>query len=129
MKVMKLHLGKDDLVEIHSEMIERFGGIEGTLDQRTLNFAVDRASSTVDSREEAAMLLTIIAQEHPFMDANKRTGFAAADVLLRLNGLHLSVGDQEALEFVALVARGDAGYKEVVKWLGRRVRRRSPSIR
>ncbi len=121
------HLNRDDLDEIHSEMIERFGGIEGTLNQRTLDFAINRAASSKDSREEAAMLLTIIAQEHPFMDANKRTGFAAADVLLRLNGLHLTVGDQEAFDFTVMVARGDAGYKEVLKWLGSRVKKRPVS--
>lgn len=120
---------KEDLVKIHSEMIERFGGIEGTLNQRTLDFAVDRASSSRDAAEGAAILLTTIAQEHPFMDANKRTAFAAADVMLRLNGLHLGVGDQEAFEFVLMVARGDGGYKEVLKWLGGRVKKRSSSGR
>ncbi len=118
-----MHLTKEDLFKIHSEMIERFGGSEGTLNQRTLDFAVERASSSTDLLGEAAVLLAIIAQEHPFFDGNKRTAFAAADVVLRVNGLRLSVSDKIAFEFTYSVARGEVGRKEVLKWLGRRVNR------
>lgn len=110
-------------------MIERFGGSEGTLYQRTLDFAVDRASSSMDLLEEAAVLLAIIAQEHPFLDGNKRTAFAASEVVLRVNGLRLSVSDQEAFEFDVSVARGEVGRKEVLRWLDQRVSKRRPPRR
>ena len=38
---------------------------------------------------EAAALMEILANNHPFVDGNKRIAFAAADVFLRINGWRL----------------------------------------
>ncbi len=45
-----------------------------------------------DAIGEAAALMESIIQNHPFMDGNKRVGFAAADLHLRLNGWRF-IGD------------------------------------
>lgn len=42
-----------------------------------------------------------VARNHPFQDGNKRTSLLAADVFLRLNGAHLSVGGDQAIDELA----------------------------
>ena len=56
--------------------------------------------------EEAAVLLEMIAAEHPFIDGNKRTAFASAEATLRLNHYHIVVKDDEAIRFILEVAQG-----------------------
>jgi death on curing protein len=47
--------------------------------------------------EEAAALMESIAKNHPFIDGNKRTTFAATDVFLRINGYRLHLSSTQAL--------------------------------
>ena len=42
----------------------------------------------------AGILLRGIISGHPFVDGNKRAGFEATDVFLRMNGYYLEVGVQ-----------------------------------
>jgi len=41
-----------------------------------------------------------LSQNHLFVDGNKRTAFAATYVFLAINGLDISVTDDEAQEFI-----------------------------
>jgi len=55
----------------------------------------------------AAAYLFHVAQNHPFVDGNKRTGTAAALVFLRLNGLDIPKASERALEKIVVgVAKG-----------------------
>ena len=47
--------------------------------------------------EEAAALLESLVNNHPFVDGNKRVGFAAAHTFLLLNGFDLKVTSKAAL--------------------------------
>ena len=38
-----MHLDKDDLIEIHRRVTERFGGAYGILNEGTLDYAIDKA--------------------------------------------------------------------------------------
>jgi death-on-curing protein len=50
--------------------------------------------------EEAAALWQSLSQNHPFVDGNKRTAFAAMYVFLLINGLRVSATDEETQSFV-----------------------------
>ena len=50
--------------------------------------------------DEAAALWESLSQNHPFVDGNKRTAFAAAYVFLAINGLAITATDDEAQDFV-----------------------------
>lgn len=117
-----MHLSKDDLIEIHRKMIELFGGAHGMLSEGTLDFAVTRAQRGKDFVEEAATLLEIIAKEHPFVDGNKRTAFAAAETTLRLSGYYLAVTDDDAIDFILNVARGELTHDQVAWWIKNRLK-------
>ena len=58
----------------------------------SLEAAVSRPQSGyyTDIVQEACALLESILINHPFMDGNKRTAFAACDVFLRINGAYIN---------------------------------------
>ena len=63
------------------------GLLESALDKPRNRFLYDGVDDIVDL---AAALLFGIAQNHPFLQGNKRTAFASAVMFLELNGYRLS---------------------------------------
>ncbi|HWC15548.1 MAG TPA: type II toxin-antitoxin system death-on-curing family toxin [Terriglobales bacterium] len=99
---MTRYLTLEDILTIHDELVQRFGGTAGVRDLNALNSALGRPQSGyyADVIEEAAALFESIAQNHPFVDGNKRTAITATAVFLRLNGCKLRFGDAEAYEWM-----------------------------
>jgi len=80
-----------DVLGMHAVLIQRYGGAPGVRDPGALEAALFRPQTGYydDIVAEAAALLESLAINHPFVDGNKRTAFAAADVFLRINGWRL----------------------------------------
>lgn len=99
---MSEYLTVIEVLTIHAAMIDEFGGIEGVRDLGALESAVFRPETGYYDGpiEESAALMESVLQNHPFLDGNKRTAFAAADLHLRLNGLLYSGTPAEASAFV-----------------------------
>lgn len=73
-----------ELLAIHQDQIERYGGSAGVRDLGLLEAALFRPQTGyyADLIEEAAALWESLAQNHPFIDGNKRTAFAATYTFL-----------------------------------------------
>jgi death-on-curing protein len=67
--------------------------------------------------EQAAAYLFHICANHPFVDGNKRAAFAAMDTFLRLNGLRLTLTDEEALDLTLSVAADELSKRAVAATL------------
>ncbi len=109
-----------EILAIHDLLIEEFGGSEGVRDLGALEAAAFRPATGYyeDPIAEAAALMESLAISHPFIDGNKRTAFAAADVHLRLNGCFLTVDAEAAHEFVVgLLTTGDFEFATIEPWL------------
>jgi death-on-curing protein len=80
-----------DVLGLHAVLLQRYGGAPGVRDPGALEAALFRPQTGYyeDIVMEAAALLESLAINHPFVDGNKRTAFAAADVFLRINGWRL----------------------------------------
>jgi death-on-curing protein len=77
--------------------------------------------------EMAAALFESLLMNHPFIDGNKRVGFFATDVFLRLNGWKLKVEATTAHEFlVGLLERSECDFDHLLPWI-RKTIARSPS--
>ena len=105
-----LFLSVEDVVEIHADQIQRYGGSLGIRDADLLQSALGMPEAGfgdqylhVDLFEMAAAYLYHIVQNHPFIDGNKRAGTMAAFVFLKLNGLTLDA-DESAFETLVLQA-------------------------
>ena len=64
----------------------------------------------------AAAYLFHIAQNHPFVDGNKRTGAVAAIVFLSLNGIELEADEAQLEKLVLDVAQGKVGKNSVAEF-------------
>ncbi len=71
-----------------------------------------------DLIEEAAALWESTAQNHPFIDGNKRTAFAATYTFLAINGAQLTADAGDAYTFVSgLYEDGEFSFDKLVPWL------------
>jgi death-on-curing protein len=100
-----IYLTLDQVLEIHAEAIRRHGGDPAIHDLGLVDSAVAQPQMTfggVDLYptlvEKAAALGFSLTTNHGFKDGNKRVGFAALDIFLRLNGykVEAAVDDAEA---------------------------------
>lgn len=97
---------------LHAEQLRLHGGATGIRDAGMLESALNRplqkdAYGEPDLSELAAAYLFGIAKNHPFVDGNKRTAFAAADLFLYFNGLSVEAEQEEIIQFVLMVAAGE----------------------
>ena len=110
----------EDILAIHADQIERYGGGEGIRDPGLLEAALFRPQTGYYPTliEEAAALWESLSQNHPFVDGNKRTAFAATYVFLAINGLDIIATDDEALSFVlGLYATSSITLDNLRAWL------------
>src|ERR1700726_1743464 len=109
-----------ELLAMHTDQIERYGGSHGVRDAGLLEAALYRPQTGYydDLIEEAAALWESLAQNHPFLDGNKRTAFAATYTFLAINGAPLRASSDEAYGFIAdLYERGAFNFQALVVWL------------
>ncbi|HLJ23791.1 MAG TPA: type II toxin-antitoxin system death-on-curing family toxin [Candidatus Acidoferrales bacterium] len=109
-----------EVLAMHADLIERYGGVHGVRDRGLLEAALFRPQSGyyADAIEEAAALWESLSQNHPFVDGNKRTAFAAANVFLAINGIRLEADDREAAAFlVPLYESNQLNFENLVRWL------------
>ena len=88
----------EEVVAVHDSLIREFGGSMGLRDMGALESAILRPQMGYYDglNEEAAALLESLAMNHPFVDGNKRTAFAATETFLRLNGNFIDCDNDEA---------------------------------
>lgn len=114
------YLSVVEVLTLHAILIDEFGGADGVRDLGALEAAVFRPQTGYyeDPIAEAAALLESLIQNHPFLDGNKRTAVAAADVHLRMNGSELAGESMEHHEFlVRLMERGAVDWQAIDFWL------------
>jgi len=97
---------------LHAEQLRLHGGASGVRDMGMLESALYRplqkeAYGDPDISDLAAAYLFGIVKNHPFVDGNKRTGLAAADLFLYFNGFSLEADPEDLIQFVTMVAAGD----------------------
>ena len=109
-----------EVLAMHADQIERYGGCHGVRDPGLLEAALFRPQTGyyADLIEEAAALWESLSQNHPFIDGNKRTAFAATYTFLAINGARLTADAQETQDFVlALYEENQFTFDKLVPWL------------
>jgi len=114
------YLTMAEVLAMHADQIERYGGSQGVRDPGLLEAALYRPQTGYysDLIEEAAALWESLAQNHPFIDGNKRTAFAATYTFLAINGARLTADAQEAYVFIAdLYEANQFSFDKLIPWL------------
>ncbi len=117
---MSEFLTLSEVLALHSDLIERYGGTHGVRDPGLLEAALYRPQTGyyADLIEEAAALWESLSQNHPFVDGNKRTAFAAGYVFLAINGMRLNADAEEAIEFLTgLYDTDQLSFEKLASWL------------
>jgi death-on-curing protein len=120
------HLTVEAVKAIHGEVLAAHGGAAGIRDETLLESAVAAPQASMmgqalisDPLEIAAAYLFYICRNHPFLDGNKRTAFAACLVFLENNGLlpdrKLPINDWE--QFILDVAASKIDRDETTRQL------------
>lgn len=108
---------------IHRILIDKFGGSYGIRDMFALQSALQRPFQTFNQKdlyatviEKASALLESLLINHPFIDGNKRLGYAIARMFLLQNGFDISATQTEKYNFIIGIASGDIKYDEILEW-------------
>ena len=119
----------EDILEIHQDQIERYGGRAGVRDIGLLEsaLAVPQAGAMgqffhADVFEMAAAYLYHIVRNHPFIDGNKRTAAMAAFTFLSLNGRSLKAPDRDFEEIVQAAAVGKTDKRAIAQFFRKHAR-------
>lgn len=119
---------EQEALEIHSILIERFGGSKGVRSHELLDSALKRPYQTFDGKalylkpiEKAAAILESIVKNHPFVDGNKRTGYVLTRLHLLNENLDIKADQEKKFQFVISVSKGQLSFEQIKDWLVKNV--------
>lgn len=118
------------ILAVHDEQIAEHGGLAGIRDRGLLDSALARPAHLVgygnpDHADLAASYGFAIANNHPFIDGNKRTAFVAVELFLALNGWKLIAQDADAMLAMLAVAAVTIDETGFADWIRRNSKRES----
>ncbi|MDO5624311.1 MAG: type II toxin-antitoxin system death-on-curing family toxin [Pseudomonadota bacterium] len=107
---------------VHAEQLAEHGGAAGVRDAGLLASAMARPMQMAnygepDAAQLAAAYAFGIARNHPFVDGNKRAGFVAAQLFLRLNGHRINAPLVDCAVTMLQLAAGDLDEAAYADWL------------
>lgn len=113
-----------DIYELHIQLEETFILSSGIRDENLLSSAVNTPFQTFMGNDlypsiydKAAQLCYGIANNHPFIDGNKRTALHSMYVYLIINGFDIAASQQEVENLIINVAAGNMTNTELAEWL------------
>lgn len=124
-------IDKRALLLLHGESLAEHGGAEGVRDEGLLDSALARPINLSNYSDEPPDLCALaaaygigLAQNHPFVDGNKRAALLAVGLFLALNGRRLVATQLETTHLMWAVAAGEVGEAMLAAWLRAHVQRR-----
>lgn len=119
-------LSLSDVLTLHANQIELYGGTDGVRDRGLCESAIAQPQAGFggeylhgDIFMMAAAYMFHLAQNHPFLDGNKRAGAIAALVFLDINGIEIQAPAGSLYDLTLAVATGQLGKDEIADWFRR----------
>ena len=116
----------EEVLEIHSTQLARFGGAAGVRDVGLLESALSQPQASFggqyvheDLFEMASAYLFHVVSNHPFVDGNKRAGLLSALVFLDINGIEINDQEDTLYDLTIKVASGNSNKREISEVLRR----------
>ena len=120
------YLSPEEVLAIHSELIDRYGGSHGIRDLSLLESAVARPRAGFGEFEayptiwaKAAVLAHSIIRNHPFIDGNKRTGVTSAILFIERNDYLIESTERELVALALGIAAKEFDETAIAEWLER----------
>lgn len=119
-----IYLTFEQILVIHEDQIERYGGISGIRELSLLESAIFRPQTTFSGEdlykthfEKAAALIHSLIMNHAFIDGNKRTATAAMLVYLELNNITVRIKNDELVDTVLLIEKEKWTIEKIASWI------------
>ncbi|NCQ69956.1 MAG: type II toxin-antitoxin system death-on-curing family toxin [Microcystis aeruginosa W13-16] len=119
-----IFLSIEDVILIHKNQIELYGGAVDIRDHGLLASAINQPMTTFDGVslhptifDKAAAYLFYLCKNHPFLDGNKRVALASSLVFLDINGYDIVDPNEILYDFVIGVAEGKSKLEEIKRTL------------
>jgi len=120
------YLDINEVMTIHTTIIELFGGRKDVHDFTLLHSAVERCKATFGGIdlyptifEKAAALIQSLILNHPFDDGNKRTAISSCALFLFINGWELDLPKKKSIKFTLDIDSHKISFKQIASWLKR----------
>lgn len=114
----------DDVVLLHSQIIQKTGGIDGLRDRAALEAALAAPLQSFSGQElfptdleKIARLGYGLAANHAFLDGNKRIGALLVQLLLQWNHYSIQLAQGELSDMFIAIASGQADEHDLLSWL------------
>lgn len=114
----------DDVIVIHSRIIQITGGIDGLRDRAGLEAAIAAPLQSFGGEdlfptdvEKIARVGFGLASNHAFLDGNKRIGAMIVQLLLKWNGYELRLAQGELADMFIAIADGKKNEQDLLKWI------------
>ncbi len=124
------YLSSEDILQIHSVVIDEIGGMHGVRDMHVVLGLENSPRQAVFGKElypevfdKAAVYARNIISNHPFLDGNKRTGMTASFVFLEDNGFVAKAEEGEIERFALAIIKEQLDIKEIAAWLKKHSRK------
>ncbi len=118
------YLTLEEILKAHEILLERYGGRAGIRDQGLLEAALYRPRVSAYGKDaypsvydKAAAICHSLLFNHPFIDGNKRTAFAACHLTLLLNGRNLTPTSEKIYSFLSKVLSRHLDWTAISAWL------------
>ena len=113
---------RETVLALHDRLLAEFGGLSGLRDEGLLDSALERprhrmAYGKPSLFELAAAYAFALVRNHPFLDGNKRIGFATAIIFLEVNGYRFTASEVEATIKTLALAASDLDEPGYAAWL------------
>ena len=122
-KAQMRYLTVEQALFLHARLIVETGGSHGVRDLGLLQSAITRPQASFEGSElypdiytKAAALLESLANNHPFLDGNKRTAITATALFMKYNGYRLTASNDEVVTFMMAVAQGEMHFDAITDW-------------
>lgn len=123
-----IYLYEQDVIEIHSRVLQETGGLEGIRTLDGLESALAQARQSFDGQElfptmpeKAAAIGYYLCQGHCFNDGNKRTAYQAMFIFLYSNGYSLEATIDDAEAVILAIATRALKRDELAEWIAERI--------
>jgi death-on-curing protein len=121
--VEPLFLSLEEVLEIHRQQIDRYGGASGVRDLALLESAVAQPQASFSNEflhasiaAMAAAYLFHICRNHPFVDGNKRVAANAAITFLLMNDWEPTFTEDALVDTVLAVASSSMAKEDLVRF-------------
>jgi death-on-curing protein len=118
------YLALPEILALHRQIMESSGGAIGILSLEGLESSVAQPRMTFGEQElypslaaKASALGFSLVKSHPFIDGNKRTGHAAVEVFLFLNGYEFQASVDEQERVMLQLASGEMDRDAFTDWI------------